>query len=93
MPQITSYIFKCILLLYVYVHNVGQFLTADVKFDADNMLMQLGDRKPLSVKKDKAWPFLGINEECWYGANTDNQGTGIIEGIYIDYVVEDLIQK
>ena len=55
------------------------------------MLMQLGDRKPISVKKDKAWPFLGINEECWYGTATDNQGTGIIEGIYIDYAVEHLI--
>ena len=70
---------------------VGQFLTADVKIDAENMLMQLGGRKPISVKKDKAWPFLGINEECWYGETTDNQGTGIIEGVYTDYVVEHLI--
>ena len=71
--------------------TVGQFLTADVKIDFDNMLMQLGDRKPISVKRDKAWPFLGINEECWYGTATDNQATGIIEGVYIDYVVEHLI--
>lgn len=55
--------------------------------------MKLGDRMPISVKKNKAWPFLGIDEECWYGANTDNQGTGIIEGSYLDYVVEHLIPK
>lgn len=69
----------------------GQFLTANVQIDTENMLMQLGDRKPISVKRDKAWHFLGIDEECWYGATTDNQGTGIIEGVYIDYVVEHLI--
>ena len=62
-----------------------------MKIDVENMLMQLGDRKPISVRKDKAWQFLGINEECWYGMTTDNQGTGIIEGVYIDYVVEHLI--
>ena len=70
---------------------IGQFLTAEVKIDTENMLMQLGGRKPISVKKDKAWHFLGINEECWYGETTDNQGTGIIEGVYTDYVVEYLI--
>jgi len=72
---------------------VGQFLTTNVKIDTENMLMKLGDRKPISVKREKAWRFLGINEYCWYGTTTDNQGTGIIEGIYIDYVVEHLIPK
>ena len=62
-----------------------------MQIDTKNMLMQLGDRKPISVKRDKAWRFLGIDEECWYGATTDNQGTGIIEGVYINYVVEHLI--
>ena len=62
-----------------------------MQIDTENMLMQLGDRKPISVKRDKAWRFLGIDEECWYGATTDNQGTGIIEGVYIDYAVENLI--
>ena len=62
-----------------------------MKIDAENMLMQLGDRKPISVKKDKAWHFLGINEDCWYKETTDNQGTGIIEGVYTDYVVQNLI--
>jgi len=62
-----------------------------VKIDSKNMLMQLGDRKPISVKKNMAWPFLGINEDCWYGTVTDNQALGIIEGTYTDYIVEQLI--
>ena len=55
--------------------------------------MKLGDHNPITVKKDKAWPFLGINAECWYGVGTNNQGAGIIEGLYTDYIVEDLIPK
>jgi len=55
------------------------------------MLMQLGDRKPISVKKDMAWPFLRINEDCWYGVNTNYQALGIIEGTYTDYIVDQLI--
>ena len=63
----------------------------DVKIDADYNIMKLGDRKPISVQRGKAWPFLGIPEECWYGVSMDNQGTGIIEGVYTDYIVEYLI--
>ena len=62
-----------------------------MKIDSENMLMQLGDRKPISVIKRKAWPFLGITEDCWYGANTDNQGSEVIEGSYTDYIVQHLI--
>ena len=71
--------------------NAGQFLTADVNIDIENMLMKLGDRSPISVKRDKAWPHLGINGECWYGVDTNNQGAGIIDGVYTDYIVEELI--
>ena len=53
--------------------------------------MKLGDRSPISVKRDKAWPHLGINGECWYGVDTNNQGAGIIDGVYTDYIVEELI--
>ena len=70
---------------------LGQFLTADVKIDTENMLMQLGDRKPIPVKRGMAWPFLGISEECWYGMTTDSHEPEIIEGMYTDYIVEQLI--
>ena len=55
------------------------------------MPMKLGDHKPISVKRGKAWPFLGISEECWYGTSTDSQGIGIIEGVYTDYIVDQLV--
>ena len=78
--------------MYTYI---GQFLVADVIIDKENMLMKLGDRNPFSVKKDKAcnWPYLGVDIECWYGVDTDNQGAGLIEGVYTDYIVDHLIPQ
>ena len=76
------------LCLFFYI---GQFLTENVEVDEDYNLMKFGNRKPISVRKGPAWPYLHINKECWYGAATDNQGTGVIEGNYLDYVVQDLI--
>jgi len=71
----------------------GQFLTVDVTIDADYNVMKLGDRKPISVKRASVWPFLGISSDCWYGEDMDNQGTGVIDGVYTDYLVEYLIPK
>ena len=64
-----------------------------MNIDTDNMLMKLGDRDPILVKRGKAWPFLGIDAECWYAVDTNNQGAGIIEGVYTDYIVDHLIPK
>ena len=69
---------------------IGQFLTVDVQIDYDNMLMKLGDRPPISVKRGSAWPFLGVPDDCWYGDTSDDQGAGVIDGVYTDYIVEHL---
>ena len=56
------------------------------------MLMQLGDHKPMAVKKGTAWPFLDIKGECWHGTATDiDKGGEIVDGIYTDYIVDQLI--
>ena len=70
----------------------GQFLTVDVTIDTD-YVMKLGDHKPIIVKKAPAWPFLRISTDCWHAEHMDNQATGVIEGVYTDYVVEHLVQK
>ena len=33
---------------------------------------------------------MGISGDCWYGTATDNQGTGVINRDYTDYIVEHL---
>ena len=69
----------------------GQFLTSKIEVDNDYSLLRFNNRKPISVRKGPAWHYLHINEECWYGTDTDNQGTGVIEGDYMDYIVKELI--
>ena len=70
---------------------IGQFIGKDIKIDTHYNVMKIGNHKPISVVKGQAWHFLGSDEDCWYGKATDNQGSGVIEGNYMDYVVEELI--
>ena len=77
-----------------YIHisfYTGQFLTADVIVDEGNRLLKLNDGPPIPIKKAPIWPFMEIAGDCWYGTATDNQGTGIIRGVYTDYIVEHLV--
>ena len=69
----------------------GQFLTADVHVDEDDHLIKLNDGQPIPVKKGPIWPFMGIAGDCLYETATNNQGTGMIRGVYTDYIVEDLV--
>ena len=63
----------------------------DVKVDADYNMIKIGYHTPIQVVKGLAWHFLGTDEECWYGKSTNNQGGGVIEGNYMDYVVKELL--
>ena len=57
----------------------------------DNGLMKVGsNRAPFSVKEKKIWPYLKIPGTCWYPTDTDDQGKGVLEGVYTDYIVDDL---
>ena len=62
-----------------------------IEIDTEYNMMKIGDHKPISVVKGPAWHYLGTDEECWYGSKTNNQGAGMIEGNYMDYVVEELL--
>ena len=70
----------CSILLFY----VEQFLTSSVDIDAEYNLIKFPYCNPISVKQATAWPYMGISEKCWHGAATDNQATGVIEGVYTD---------
>jgi len=74
-----------------YKYGVGQFIGNDFEFDTDYHMMNIGYHKPISVVKGPAWSFLETDEECWYGRISDNQGGGVIQGSYLDYVVRELL--
>ena len=82
---------KLITYVYSYFIFLGQFLNSNIEIDYVNNLLKFDNRKPISVRKAPAWPYLHIDEDCWYGTSTDNQGTGVIEGNYMDYIVQELI--
>jgi len=63
----------------------------DVEIDTDYNIMKIGYHKPISVVKGQAWNFLGTDEDCWYGHSSDNQGAGVIQGSYLDYIVKELL--
>jgi len=62
-----------------------------IEIDTQYNIMEIANHKPISVVKGPAWHFLGSYEECWYGKSSDNQGSRVIDGNYMDYVVEELL--
>ena len=71
---------------------VGQFMGSKVEIDEQAGLMKVGNRQvPFSVKKGEIWPYLKIPGTCWYPTETDDQGEGVLEGMYTDYIVDDLL--
>ena len=63
----------------------------DASIDEDNGLLKIGsDQGPFSVKKGNIWSYLKSPGTCWYPTDTDDQGSGVLEGVYTDYIVDDL---
>ena len=69
---------------------MGGDVTIDI--DQEYAMMEVSDyRKPFPVKEGEIWPYLNIAGTCWYPTDTDDQATGVIEGVYTDYIVDDLL--
>jgi len=62
-----------------------------VSHDPEVGLMKFSHNEmPFPVKRGEIWPYLKIAGTCWYPTNSDGQGAGVIEGLYTDYIVDDL---
>ena len=69
---------------------MGGDVTIDV--DQEYAMMPVSDYQiPFPVKEREIWPYLNIAGTCWYPTDTDDQATAVIEGVYIDYLVDDLL--
>ena len=63
----------------------------DVTIDQEYNMIELSDyRTPFPVEKGEIWPYLNVAGTCWYPTHSGDQGAGVIEGIYTDYIVDDL---
>ena len=64
-----------------------------VMIDKQAALIKFGEnRDPFTVKEGEIWPYLNIPGTCWYPTDTNDQGEGVLEGDYTDYIVDDLFE-
>ncbi len=77
------------------IHCAGQFLRKGVDIDETRRILQLPGMEPVPVMRKPIWHFMERDtpEEklCWVAMNPGYQGKRLIEGSYLDYVVDDIL--
>lgn len=75
----------------------GQFFRRGVKVDVPSRLLFLPNMAPVPVMRKPIWHFMERENKdeqqqlCWVAMNPGYQGRKLIEGHYLDYVVDDLL--
>ena len=63
--------------------------------DEARRLLQLPNMRPVPVMRKPIWHFMEREtpdeQLCWVAMNPGYQGKRLIEGSYLDYVVDDLL--
>ena len=74
---------------------LGQFFRKGVDIDEARRLLQLPNMQPVPVMRKPIWHFMEQEtpdeQLCWVAMNPGYQGKKLIEGSYLDYVVDDLL--
>ena len=86
-----------ILLLIFSSSFTGQFYRNGVVVDEVRKLLLIPNKAPVPVQ----WKSIGKymerhydnGEYCWASMNPGLQGKGLIEGDYLDYLVEDVLSS
>lgn len=75
--------------------SVGQFFRDGVKIDTVRKLLFLPKMDPVPVARRPVWAFMEREvknkDVCWTAMNPGYQGDGLIEGTYMDYLVNDVL--
>ncbi len=73
----------------------GQFLRAGTEIDEARKILLLPTLDPIPVMRRKVWQFLERevpdDQLCWVAMNPGYQGKRLIEGRYLDYLVDDVL--
>ena len=76
---------------------IGQFFRKGVEIDEMRKLLFLPGKAPVPVKWRPMWRFMERHKKnmqyCWASMNPGNQGKGLIDGHYLDYLVEDVLSS
>lgn len=77
----------------------GQFFRKGVEVDEIRKLLFLPNKPPIPVEWKPAWKYMEKDanmtnvQHCWTAMNPGNQGKGLIDGDYVDYLVEDVLSS
>ena len=77
----------------------GQFLRTGVEIDEARKLLYLPSMDPVPVMRHSVWHFMERDvpdpehQLCWQAMNPGYQGKRLIEGSYLDYLVEDVLSS
>ena len=80
------------------MYFTGQFLRKGIVVDEVRKLLLMPNKAPVPVERKPVWKYLeqwdkdaNNMQYCWAAGNPGLQGEMLIDGHYLDYVVEDLL--
>ena len=73
----------------------GQFFRNGVEIDEVRKILIMPDKEPVPVMRRPVWSFMerevADDQLCWTAMNPGYQGDGLIDGRYLDYLVDDVL--
>ncbi len=73
----------------------GQFFRPNVEIDESRRLLLLPTLEPVAVMRKPVWHFMERDSRedtlCWVAMNQGYQGKGLLQGHYLDYLVDDVL--
>ena len=72
----------------------GQFFRKEVEIDTVRKILILPGKEPVPLMRRPVWSFMerevADDQLCWTAMNPGYQGQGLIDGTYLDYLVNDV---
>ena len=81
----------------IYFLFPGQFFRKGVEIDEVHKILIMPNKNPVPVKRRPVWSFMerekvtSDDQLCWTAKNRSYQGKGLIDGTYLDYLVDDVL--
>ena len=74
---------------------IGQFFRKGVDVDTVRKILIMPNKEPVPVMRRPVWSFMERetpdDQLCWTAMNPGYQGEGLIDGTYLDYLVDDVM--
>ena len=75
--------------------TTGQFFRKGVDVDETRKILIMPNKEPVPVMRRPVWSFMERktpdDQLCWTAMNPGYQGKGLIDGTYLDYLVDDVM--